>query len=161
MIKTKKKKPSATQLGLSKNLCRLSRSVSSHFTTSSPRAVYVHAPATPPKRLFSPSSPTLHCVLVVKSSLRSENVTYCLHVAHSCVKLQSKQTYGMITMYTYTTEELFVSTSSCGHGSPTYFVRPTAGAGDGRTIYEISQLYHLFGACSGLITHLRFIKYQY
>ena len=63
--------PSATQLGLSKNLCRFSRSVSSHFTTSSPRAVNVHAPATPPKRLFSPSLPTLHCVLVLKSSLWS------------------------------------------------------------------------------------------
>ena len=44
-----------------KNLCRLSRSVSSHFTTSSPRAVNVHAPATAPKRLLSPSLPTLHC----------------------------------------------------------------------------------------------------
>ena len=43
--------PSATQLRLSKNLCCLSRSVSSHFTTSSPRAVKAHSPATPPKRL--------------------------------------------------------------------------------------------------------------
>ena len=50
-----------TQLWQSKDLCRLPLSVSSHSTNSSPRAVNVHVPATPPERLLSPSSPTLHC----------------------------------------------------------------------------------------------------
>ena len=121
--------PSATQL--SKNLCHLSRSVSSHFTTSSPRAVNVHAPATPPKRLFSPSSPTLHCVLVLKSSLRSENIACCLHTTRGCVKLLSKQTYETLTTHDIHIQDFpgSISTSSCGHGSPTYFVRPTAARG--------------------------------
>ena len=121
--------PSATQLGLLKNLCRLSCSVSSHFTTSSPRAVNVHAPATPPKRLFSPSSPTLHCVLVLKSSLRSENITYCLHAARGCVKLLSKQTYETLTTHDRYIYKTFRAVYRLPLGSPTYFVRPTAARG--------------------------------
>ena len=90
--------PSTTQLGQSKNLCHLLRSVSSHFTTSSPRAVNVHIQPTPPKRLFSPSHTAL---LVLQSSLQSENVTYCPQAEHGCVKLQSKQEYVRQIIYIY------------------------------------------------------------
>ena len=51
------------------------------FTTSSPRTVNVHAPATLPKCF---SSPSLITPLMLESSLWSENVTYCPHVVRGC-----------------------------------------------------------------------------
>ena len=42
------------------------------------------------KHLSSPLSPTL---FMLKSSLQSEKVTYCPHMTHSCIKLQSKKEY--------------------------------------------------------------------
>ena len=69
---------SAIQLGQSENPYHFLHSVISQVST-------------PPKCLSSLSLPTL---LVLESHLQSENVTYCPHAACSCVKLQSKQTYG-------------------------------------------------------------------
>ena len=60
------------------------------FTTFSPHTVTIHTPATSLKHLSSSSSPTL---LVLESSLQSQNVTYCLHVVHDCVKLQPNQKF--------------------------------------------------------------------
>ena len=40
---------------------------------------------------------TVFALLVLKTSLLNKNVTCCLHPAGSCIKLQSKETYGIRT----------------------------------------------------------------
>ena len=108
--------PSA-QLGLSKNLSRLLRSVSSHFTTSSPRVVNVHTPATLSKRLFALSSPTLHCVLVLKVACGAKMLL--IVCTRRAVALQSKLNRHLLAV----TEALH---TSCDQPQR---------AGDGRTIH--------------------------
>ena len=66
------------------------------FTTSSPRTVSIHVPATPHLAIFAHWK-TVYALLVLESSLPCKNVTYRLHAAHSCIKLQSKRTYGICT----------------------------------------------------------------
>ena len=58
------------------------------LTTCNPRTLNVYAPANSPKLSLLTSLPTL---LVLESSLQSENVTYCPQAVCSCVKLQSQQ----------------------------------------------------------------------
>ena len=43
----------------------------------------------------------MHALLVLESSLQSENVTYRQHVVRGCVKLQSKQAYRIHTTDIY------------------------------------------------------------
>ena len=41
----------------------------------------------------------LPILFMLESGLQSENVTYCQHAVHNCVKLQSKQAYNNIIIY--------------------------------------------------------------
>ena len=62
------------------------------------RTANIHAPATSPKLLCLPSLPAL---LVLEISLLNKNVTCCPHMVWGCIKLKSKQTYGIHTTDIY------------------------------------------------------------
>ena len=51
----------------------------------------------------------MYALLVLESSLPCKNVTYRLHAAHNCIKLQSKRTYGICT-----TDMLIIQLTSVG-----------------------------------------------
>ena len=84
-----------TAIQLSKNLCHLHSVTVARcvFTTSSPCTVNVHTPATHPKCLFSPSSPTM-ALPRLGSSLQSEN--YCSQAAHRYIRTPGSLSAGAI-----------------------------------------------------------------
>ena len=63
------------------------------FTTCSSCTVNVHAQAASPKV----SLPTIFALLMLENSLLNENVTCCPHPVCGCIKLLSKETYGLHT----------------------------------------------------------------
>ena len=86
-----------TAIQLSENLWHLCSVTVARcvFTTSSPCTVNVHTPATYPKCLFSPSSPTM-ALPGIASSLESENLTYCSHAAHRYIRTPGSLSAGAI-----------------------------------------------------------------